>query len=49
MFMFWADLGCIPPIYASCTAGMTGACHYAQLSVVEIELLELFAWVDLES
>jgi hypothetical protein len=38
-----ASLGCDPPIYAFCLAGMTGTYHHPQPLLVEMGFLKLFA------
>jgi hypothetical protein len=43
-----AGLSYDPPIYISCVARMTGACHHAQLSLVKVGSHELFAQASLE-
>jgi hypothetical protein len=37
-----ANLDFNPPVHASQIAGMTGACHHAQLLLVEMESLNFF-------
>jgi hypothetical protein len=43
-----ANLDYGPPIYASCIAGVTGACHQTQLLLVEMRSHYLFAQAGLE-
>jgi hypothetical protein len=45
----WDSLDCIPSIYASCIAEITGTHYHPQLLLVEMGSFKRFVWAALES